>query len=186
MNNNPIKLPNQNNIAQYSLTFKLLHWILAVLVIGLITLGWYMMSIEHQPNSIWYFNLHKSLGIIAAVLIALRLIWRLSMVSLPLPISVPQWQAKIAQKIHWLLYVCMILMPLTGFIGASYSKYGVALFGLKIPDWASKNHDIAEIFFDIHGIIAWILVMLIILHVLAALKHLLINQDGIFQRMWFK
>ena len=174
-----------NKTWSYDVISKLLHWILAILLIGLIGLGWYMMSIEDQSGSDWYFNLHKSFGLIAATLIFLRLIWRFTHESIPLPISVPRWQAIIARTIHWLLYVCMFLMPLTGFIGASFSKHGIAFFGLQLPSWVKQNHDIAEQFFDIHGIIAWILVTLVSLHILAALKHLFINKDGIFQRMWF-
>ncbi|CAN5354695.1 cytochrome b/b6 domain-containing protein [soil metagenome] len=178
-------MKNLNITWHYDVVTKLLHWILAVLLIGLIALGWYMMSIENQPGSGWYFNLHKSFGIIAATLILLRLIWVFSHKPAPLPTSVPRWQAKIARGLHMLLYICMILMPITGFIGASFSKHGVAFFGLELPSWGNPNHDIAEQFFNIHGIIAWALVVLITLHLLAALKHLVINKDGVFQRMWF-
>jgi cytochrome b561 len=79
----------------------------------------------------------------------------------------------------------MIVMPLTGFIGAPYSKHGVTFFGWLLPDWTRKNHDLAEQFFDVHGTVAWVLVVLIVLHILAAFKHLFINRDGVFQRMWF-
>lgn len=169
----------------YDVFSKLLHWILALLLVGLIGLGWYMMEIEDQPGSAWYFNIHKSFGLIAATLILLRLLWRLSHKPAPLPDSVPSWQAKSSRFIHFLLYVCMLVMPLTGFLGASFSKYGIAFFGHQLPEWTVKNHDIAEQFFEIHETFAWILVVLVILHVLAALKHLIINKDGVFQRMWF-
>lgn len=186
MNNDLIDPANQCNPVQYNTTAKLLHWVLAALLIGLLCLGWYMVSIQAEPNSGKYFSLHKSFGIIAAVLILFRLSWRLSHESLSLPISIPQWQAIIYRITHWLLYLFMILMPLTGFLGASYSSHGVAFFGLKIPNWATQNKDISNNLFEIHGVIAWILVALIILHVLAAFKHLLIDKDQIFQRMWFK
>lgn len=172
-------------VYQYDLIAKLLHWTLALLLLGLVGLGWYMLSIENQPGSGWYFALHKSLGLIAATLILLRLIWRFAHSPAPLPTSVPLWLAKIARGIHWLLYVCMILMPLTGFIGASFSKHGVAFFGWQFPAWVEQNHTISEFFFNVHGIVAWVLVALIALHVLAAFKHLFINKDGVFQRMWF-
>ncbi len=79
----------------------------------------------------------------------------------------------------------MIVMPLTGYLGASYSKYGVAFFGRQLPEWAVKSHDLSEQFFEMHETIAWVLVALVALHVLAALKHVFINKDGVFQRMWF-
>lgn len=174
-----------NQIWQYDVISRILHWTIALLLIALVALGWYMMSIEEQPGSSWYFNLHKSFGLIAAILILFRITWRLAHKPAPLPQSVPRWQAKTSRLIHLLLYICMIVMPLTGFVGASYSKQGVTFFGWELPNWVSKSHDIAEQFFDVHGTVAWILVVLVILHILAGLKHLFVNRDGVFQRMWF-
>lgn len=174
-----------NPVWQYDFVSKFLHWTIAILLIALISLGWYMMSIEEQPGSDWYFNLHKSLGLLAGLLILCRIIWRLEHKPAALPNSVPQWQAKISRLIHFLLYICMIVMPLTGFIGASYSGHGIMFFGWPLPDWINKNHDLAEQFFDVHGTVVWALVVLIVLHIIAALKHLFINKDGVFQRMWF-
>jgi cytochrome b561 len=168
----------------YDTITRLLHWAIAFLLIGLISLGWYMMSIEDQPNSGWYFNLHKSFGLIAAMLIFSRLIWRFTHKPAPLPSSVPYWQAVLSRAIHLLLYFCMIIMPITGFVGALYGKYGVVFFGIELPHWVNKSHDISKQFFDVHGVVAWILVGLVTLHILAAIKHLFINKDKVFQRMW--
>lgn len=162
-----------------------LHWVLAILIIGMIGLGWYMMSIEHEPGSGWYFDLHKSIGIVTALLILLRAAWRLGHTPDPLPFSVPPWQAAGSRAIHWLLYVAMIAMPLVGAIGAMLSKSGVVFFGRTLPRLFTPDHDLAEIFFTVHSVTAWILVGLISLHVLAAVKHLVIDKDGVFQRMWF-
>jgi cytochrome b561 len=170
---------------QYHIVSKLSHWVIALLLFALVALGWYMMSIEHEPGSAWYFKIHKSFGLIAACLILFRILWRLTHQPAALPSSVAQWQAKLSQFIHFLLYSCMIVMPLTGFMGASYSKYGVTFFGWQLPNWLNKNPQMAEQFFNLHGIMAWVLVALVVLHVLAALKHLIINRDTVFQRMWF-
>ncbi len=176
---------SSNNAWHYGITTKFFHWVIALLLIGMISLGWYMVSIENQPNSGWYFDLHKSFGLIVATLILLRVLWWLTQKAAPFPRSFPAWQYKIARIIHWLLYICIIVMPVTGFLGASFSKYGVAFFGLQLPTWVNQNHALSEQFFKVHGVVAWILVTLISLHVLAALKHLIINKDGVFQRMWF-
>ena len=79
----------------------------------------------------------------------------------------------------------MLVMPMTGFIGASLSNYGAGFFGIELAGWIKQNHPLSEQFFNVHGVIAWILVGLITLHSLAAMKHLLINKDKVFQRMWF-
>lgn len=162
-----------------------LHWIIAALIIGMIGLGWYMLSVEKQPGSRWLFDLHKSLGFTAFGLIALRIVWRASHPPEGLPDSVPIWQAKISNLIHWALYACMIIMPITGYLGAAHQKTAPKFFGLATPAWATPNRDIAEQFFTLHSITAWALVILISLHALAGFKHLLIDKDRVFQRMWF-
>lgn len=173
------------NTGRYAPIAIFLHWALAVLIIGMIGLGWYMMSIEDTPGSSWYFDLHKSIGLITAGLILVRAAWRIGHKPEALPASVPRRQATASRAIHWLLYVAMAAMPLVGIIGAMFSKSGIALFGLTMPRLFAPNHDVAEIFFTAHSIIAWVMVGLISAHVLAAIKHLVMDKDGVFQRMWF-
>lgn len=162
----------------------LLHWTLAVLIIGMIGLGWYMMEIEDDPGSAWFFNLHKSIGLVIAALVLLRLVWRLGHPPAPLPVSVPAWQAAASKAGHWLLYAAMIAMPAFGIIGSLLSKKGIVFFGAPLPRVFEANHDLAEIFFGAHSVTTWILVGLVCVHALAGLKHLLVDRDGVFQRMW--
>ena len=79
----------------------------------------------------------------------------------------------------------MVLLPITGYLGASYTKAGVRWFGLATPQWAQHDHDLAEQFLTVHGVLLWTLVALVALHVAGALKHLLVDKDQVFQRMWF-
>ena len=161
-----------------------LHWVLALLVPVQIGLGWYMLSIEDQPGSGWYFALHISLGLTAALLIALRLMWRLRQAPPMLPAAVPAWQAKAARISHPLIYLLMLLMPLTGYLGASFGGEATSYFGLPLPNWSPKNEALKEQLFTTHSLIAWVLVALVALHVLGAFKHLLIDKDTVFRRMW--
>ncbi len=170
---------------RYSSTAMVLHWLLAILLVSMIGVGWYMMSIEDEPGAGWFFVLHKSVGIVVFALVAWRLTWRLLHPPPPLPASVPAWQERVAKASHRLLYAAMIAMPLIGLTGAAFSKSGVAFFGLAIPRLVAPNHDLAEVFFGAHSVVAWILVALMALHVAAALKHLIVDKDGVFQRMWF-
>lgn len=162
-----------------------LHWILAVLIVAMVSLGWYMMSIEDEPGSGWYFNLHKSIGITILALVILRVLWRLGHKPQDLPASVPTWKVTLAHWTQFLLYVCILVMPITGLAGALYSKSGVIFFGLPLPH-PTPNHDLAEQLFSVHGITVWILVSIVSLHVAGGLKHLLVDRDGVFQRMWPK
>jgi cytochrome b561 len=170
---------------RYSRPALFLHWLVAILIVGLLGLGWYMMAIEKEPGSDWYFNLHRSLGLTVAGLVVLRVLWRLSHWPAELPDSVAFWEEKLSLATHWLLYACMVVMPLTGYLGASYNKSGVAFFGLKLPFWAANSRELSKLFFTIHATLVWVLVAAVVLHVLAGFKHLLVDKDKVFQRMWF-
>lgn len=171
---------------RYTSTAVALHWLLAILLIGMIGVGWYMLSIEDEPGSGQLFTLHKSVGIIVLALVVWRLTWRIGHAPAPLPLSVPAWQDTASRASHRLLYAAMIVMPLLGLAGSAYSKRGVEFFGLSVPRAVAPNQDLAETFFTAHSVVAWVLVALIAVHVLAALKHLIVNRDGVFQRMWFR
>jgi cytochrome b561 len=110
-----------------------LHWLMAVLIVGLVAVGWYMMSIEDEPGSNWYFSVHKSFGIVLFGLVLMGIIWRARHQPSPLPRRMPKWQVSLSHMTELALYLCMLLMPILGFLGASYSKSGMALFGSHLP-----------------------------------------------------
>ena len=170
---------------KYGRPAVVLHWLVAILIAGLLGLGWYMMEIEKEPGADWYFDLHRSLGLTLAGLVALRVVWRLSHRPAELPDGVPFWEKKFSLAAHWLLYTCMVVMPLTGFLGASYNKSGVAFFGLKLPLWAAPSRELSKLFFTIHSTLVWVIAATVVLHALGGFKHLLVNKDKVFQRMWF-
>jgi cytochrome b561 len=95
-------------------------------------LGWYMMSMEDEPGSGWFFSQHKSLGLLFGGLVLARLVWRMLNRPAALPSSVAKWQSYIAASTQMLLYVLMVLMPVSGYIGASYSKNGVQFFWFRL------------------------------------------------------
>lgn len=144
-----------------------------------------MLGVEDTPGSEWLFALHVSLGLTAALLIALRLTWRMRHRPEPLAgASGPVWQPRAARASHFLMYLLLVAMPISGYLGAAFSGETVAYFGMALPAWASKNTGLKELLFNVHSLIAWVLVAAISLHILAALKHLLIDKDGVFLRMW--
>src|SRR6476661_8758079 len=130
-----VSLPSAPADGRYSGVAVLLHWVLAFLIAGMVGLGWYMMAIEDEPGADKYFNLHKSVGILIFGLVLIRAIWRIGHKPTDLPASLPKWEVVAASLVQWLLYGCMILLPITGFIGASYSKSGVTFFGAQFPTW---------------------------------------------------
>ncbi|HEY2560130.1 MAG TPA: cytochrome b [Caldimonas sp.] len=169
---------------RYSGTAIALHWLLAILITLTTAIGWRMMWIEHEPGSEQFFELHKSIGLVIAALVAARVLWRLTHRPEPRPEGAA-WESRLASASHALLYVLIVALPITGYLGASYSKAGVQWFGIATPRWTAPDHDTSELFFTAHGVLLWTLVPLVALHVAGALKHLLIDKDGTFWRMWF-
>jgi cytochrome b561 len=162
-----------------------LHWLLAVLIIGMLSLGFSLEDIpRNTPARGFYVNLHKSFGVLVLLLVLLRLAWRARHKPPPLPAGMKGWEAQAAAWSHRLLYLCMLLQPLSGYLGSSFGKYGVKFFGIPLPQWGWESKAAQSFFGTIHGTVAVVLLLLVTLHVLAALKHLLIDRDQVFQRMW--
>ena len=169
---------------RYGTPAIVLHWLLALLITFMTGLGWYMMTVEHEPGGEWYIDLHKSVGLVVTALVLLRILWRLFHRPAPLPANTPRWQAGVSHLTHWLLYGLMIAMPVTGILGASYSRSGLAFFGLHLPAWVTPDRPAAHQLFELHSTLVWVLVALVVVHVAAALKHLLVDRDDVFRRMW--
>jgi cytochrome b561 len=169
---------------RYRLPAIVLHWLIALLIIGMLSLGYYMTDLpKNTPERSFYLNLHKSCGLLAALLILLRVGWRVSHLVPAFPATMPSWETLAARWSHWLLYACMVLQPLTGYLSSSFNKFGIKFFGLSLPNWGWEDKNLRELFAGFHEVIAGVLIALIVIHVLAALKHLLIDRDRVFQRM---
>ncbi|MGS0743498.1 cytochrome b, partial [Glaciimonas sp. GG7] len=135
------------------------------------------------PGRAVYFNLHKSFGVMAGVLILARLVWRLTHRAPPLPGTMPRWEVSAATWSHRLLYLCMVLQPTVGYLSSSFNKYGVKFFGMALPKWGWEDPYLRDLFGNMHAVLGAVLATLIAIHVLAAFKHLIVNRDGVFQRM---
>jgi cytochrome b561 len=162
-----------------------LHWVSALLIAATAGLGWYMLENEEAPGIRWFFDLHRSIGVVIALLLVIRVLWRVAHRPEALPASVPTWQARLASGAQVLLYLLMIAMVVTGYLGSSYTRSGVSVFGLSTPHWAVPNREWAHQLFDIHSALVWFLVAVVVAHVLGAIKHLVMDKDGVFQRMWY-
>jgi len=169
--------------ARYDRIAVALHWVIALLVLAQIGLGWFMVDLpKGSADRSWFFALHKSLGISAAFLILLRVAWRLAHPAPPLPAWFPAWQARAAHWTHRLLYACMVVMPVSGYLSASFTKYPMKLWGLPFPK-AGWEHDLANsVFNGIHVGTSWLFVALLALHISAGLRHLFAG-DGVFRRI---
>jgi cytochrome b561 len=169
---------------RYTRTAIFLHWLTALLIFGQIVFGWYLDSVpRNTPARSVVVNFHKSTGIILGVVILIRLLWRVTHRAPGLPTFVPGWERAVAQVSHFGLYVCMILMPLSGYVASNFSKWGVNFFNsVKIPAWGPDNHALYAVFNTTHVITSYVFVALIALHLIAALNHA-VRKDGVFSRM---
>jgi cytochrome b561 len=174
-----------NTEAQYGAVARSLHWVIALLILVMLGVGLYMTTVHlDRPTMFRIYGLHKSTGIVVLLLAPLRLLWRLiSVHPIPLP-SHRQWEKTLAAIVHTLLYVCMFLMPLTGWIGSSAKGFSVSVYGwFTLPDLVTRNDSLAEVMWDIHEIAAYSLIVIIGLHFAGAMKHHLIDRDNTLWRM---
>jgi cytochrome b561 len=154
-------------------------------ILGQFALGWWMIDVPKDPPGVraWWFNLHKSIGITLAAMVVLRLLWRLGHPGPSLPGTLPRMQRIAAAGTHWALYACMLVMPLSGYLGSSFSKYPIKYFGNALPHWGWDWPAAKAFLSNVHLAAAWLLAALIAVHVVAALRHAL-RRDGLFSRMW--
>jgi cytochrome b561 len=171
---------------RYTATAIVLHWTIAAAVLAQISLGLWMVGIPKSPPGVraWWFNVHKSIGITIALLVMVRLVWRLTHRPPALPATVRPWQRMAARISHRGLYTCLVVLPLSGYLGSSFTKYPILFFGVRLPHWGWDSPVLKEICSQVHFYAACLLIGLIVLHVCAALKHRFIDRDGVFERMF--
>lgn len=178
------EIESSDNSEHYTMPAIVLHWLIALLIIGMLVLGYYMVDIpKGTPDRAVYFNLHKSFGVLAALLILSRLYWRLTHSAPSISAGIPRWTDKAAWLNHRLLYLFMVLQPATGYLSSSFNKYGVKFFGVALPSWGWEDAHLRDLFKNFHNLIAVFLVILIGIHIVAAFKHLFVDRDRVFQRM---
>ena len=171
--------------ARYNGVAQLLHWLIGLAVLGQIALGWWMIGLPNTPPGYqagWY-NIHKSIGLSIALLVLLRIVWRLRHPAPVLPATLAAWQRLAARCSHALLYLCLVLMPLSGFLGSSFTKYPIKFWGMVLPRWIDPSPAAKELCSQIHYATVCLFMLLIALHIAAAIKHALAG-DGVFRRMW--
>jgi cytochrome b561 len=157
-----------------------------VALIGQITFGLLLDSLapRNTPARTLYVNLHKSTGVVLGLLILARIGWRLWRRPPAWPSSMPKWQRSAARLGHGALYVCMVVMPLSGYVASNFSKYGVKFFGHALAPWGPEMPSVYSAFNVLHVVTAFVFCGLILGHVVVALKHAWVDHDGVFRRIW--
>lgn len=175
----------KNTQTRYGFIAVLLHWSMALIIIGMLVLGLYMVAL---PSSPWKFKLygwHKEFGVLILMLVAVRIAWRFANRIPTLPTYMPNWQKLGAESIVYAFYIMMLAMPITGWLMSSASGFPVSFFGLFVlPDLISQNKTLQQLFSTLHQWLGYGLIALVAMHVGAVLQHYLAYKDNLLRRMW--
>jgi cytochrome b561 len=168
---------------RYTSTAIALHWVLAAALIATFALGVYMHELPISPSRLKLYNYHKWAGITILALSAVRLLWRLTHRP-PADVPMPPLQAKLAHAVHVLLYVWFFAVPLSGWAYSSAAGFPIVWFGvLPLPDFVPVDKGLAETLKGVHKFFTLSLGAMVIAHIAAALKHQLVDRDGLMARM---
>ena len=179
----------KESVQRLAPTTIFLHWVVGLFIIVLMAVGFYMDTFEVFA----LYPLHKSFGVIVLVLAAVRLLWRLAKGFPPPASNYAAWERTLARIVQWVLLLGTILFPLSGIIMSAMGGNGVAVFGVELfpmnPDPANpgKNTPIDKAMAGnaraMHGLLLWVMLVALALHVAGALKHHLLDGDGTLRRM---
>lgn len=172
----------RNTSNSFGSVAKFFHWVISPLVILMLAFGFFMEDVPEDYKGLVY-NTHKLVGLTILFLMVLRLLWALTN---PKPVQ-PRTTAPLlrlsAQLVHYALYLFVIVMAAAGWVGAVAGgrppHLGDFMFSLPIE----QDKGLAETAFTIHGYVAWVLIALVTVHVLAALYHHLVKKDEVLSRM---
>ncbi|MCB5364616.1 cytochrome b [Pusillimonas sp. CC-YST705] len=173
-----------NTAPRYTSTAIFLHWLVGLGMIGTFALGFYMVDLPLSPNKLKLFSWHKWAGISLLVLAVVRLAWRMSHPAPQLPSHMGAMARLAAHAGHWVLYLLMLAIPVSGWLMSSAQGFSVVWFGVvPLPDLVAKNAELGAILKQVHVTLNYTLVVALVGHIGAALHHHFIKQDTILTRM---
>jgi cytochrome b561 len=171
--------------AGYTGTAKSLHWLIVALLIVQFVLAWVMPEIHRDTKPETLINLHLSFGVLILLVAVVRLAWRATHAEPPPEDGLPPSQMQSARVVHWLLYALLFVLPILGWVNASWRGFPVSVFGLfELPKLVATRAPGFGWTGDVHQLLAYfVLLTLAGLHVTAGLYHYFIRRDHVLQRM---
>lgn len=171
--------------ARYTRTAMGLHWLIAIAIFGTFALGTYMADLRVSPTMLKLYSWHKWAGVTIFLLAILRLAWRLGHPPPALPSHMAALERLAAHAGHLALYGLMFAIPLSGWLMSSAKGFQTVWFGLlPLPDLVAKDEALGALLEQVHLVLNYVLLALVVVHVVAALKHHFINRDDVLLRMW--
>lgn len=168
----------------YTAVAKVFHWGMALVIIGLLALGFVMTGLPLSPEKLQYYAWHKWAGVSIFLLVWLRLAWRLRHPPPAYPERMSPLLQRVAHLGHAMLYGLMIVIPLSGWLLSSAKGVQTVWFGVvPLPDLLPKDREMGHWLHEVHEFLNFVLLLLLVGHVAAALKHHWVDRDGILKRM---
>jgi cytochrome b561 len=172
--------------SRYSHIAIFLHWLMALLMIGLLGLGFYISSLDFSPSKLKLLNWHKMFGLTVFFLFIIRILWRSINRPPPLPDHMSTLEKALAHSVHAALYLLMIAIPLSGLLYSQSAGFNVNWFNLfTMPRIIEPDPNLAHTLKETHELLTKILIGLLIAHLGAVIKHQWIRRDNLLQRMSF-
>ena len=169
---------------RYTRTAMSLHWLIALMLFGMFGFGLYMVELPLSPQKLKFYSYHKWAGVTVFLLVLARIAWRVTHRPPALPAGMPAWQVTAAKAGHHLLYLLMVIVPLSGWLMSSAKGFQTVWFGvLPLPDLLAKDEALGEALLLTHRLLNWFFMLVVAGHVVAALKHHFIDRDGLLSRM---
>ncbi|SMG59727.1 cytochrome b [Paraburkholderia susongensis] len=167
----------------YGIVARTLHWLTVLLIAAQFVIGWTMPGVHKDTQPVGLIAWHLGVGAALIAVMVLRVVWRLTHRPAP-DEALPPLLGVVSGITHFLLYICLLLVPLLGWINASSRGWTVRLAGVvPYPSLSRTGSPFGHAMGDVHGILAWVLFSLIVLHVIAALFHHFVLKDHVLQRM---
>lgn len=174
----------RNSETAYGRLTITLHWLMSLMVIGMVIVGFVVDGMEKGPDKSTLVGLHISTGVIVLVLALFRWYWTLSSKKLNPVEGITKLEKGLGHAAKWLLMLAIVIMPLSGMLMImSYGK-SINVYGLfEIAPFVSKSREAGGFFGSIHGYMAWFIVIVVGIHVLGAIRHHFIKKDDTLNRM---
>ena len=182
----------KNTTTRYGVISQGIHWLIVALIITQYVLATLAHNAEHDRathpaaalQQLALLARHKSVGLTIFALAVLRLLWRWYSPPPPFPPTMPRWQVNAARLTHYAFYALLFLLPISGLVMSAASNYPVSYFGLfTIPNVVAPDEALKEVMKERHEMLFDILVVVAIVHVIAAFKHHFVDRDDVFRRM---
>lgn len=168
---------------KYSLSVRIMHWLMALLIISMISSGFYMKNLSTSNEfKFTLYTAHKACGITILILVIIRLIFRTFTYVPPFPVNFSKFIVYTSKTVHFCLYSLMAAIPLSGYVMSSASSKEIKYL-FHIPLLIKQNKELASTAHEIHSLLAYFIIFFICLHIVGVVKHIFIDKQNILKRI---